>query len=162
MGNASGTIDADPATAPGRLRVRTPGKHIILFSLAVTFMIAISTLVLSRSSVDLSHRPFAVADQKPIEETLIVDLSPDAQGRLRLLQAVVEIEAGDAAARRMIDEKRSVIRERLSFFLRELSPEDLDGTQAQEQLKTEMLRRVNLSLAAPGAEAVVIRSIVIQ
>lgn len=162
MGDASGTIDADPAKTPARLRVRTPGKHIVLFSLAVTFMIAISTLVLSRSGVDLSSRSFAGAGLKPIEETLVVDLSPDAQGRLRLLQATVIIEASDAGARRMIDEKRSIIRERLSFFLRELSPEDLDGSEAQERLKAEMLRRVNLSLAAPGAEAVVLRSIVIQ
>jgi hypothetical protein len=50
----------------------------------------------------------------------------------------------------------------VSFFLRELSPEDLDGSAAQERLNAELQRRINLSLAPAAASAVTIQSIVLQ
>ena len=54
------------------------------------------------------------------------------------------------------------MRERIAFFLRELSPEDLDGTEAQARLKAELLRRVNLTIAPEAADEIVIQSFVIQ
>lgn len=157
MGDASGAVDGKPA----RVRVRTPGKHIVLFSLAVTFMIAMSSLVLSKADLAQPARPFAAAP-KPVVETFVTDLSPDAQGRLRLLKLVVEIETADAAAQDALDDKRAAVRERLAFFLRELTPEDFDGTLARERLKTELKRRVDLTLAPSSASAVAVQSIVIQ
>lgn len=151
----------DATEAPPRVRVRTPGKHIVLFSLAVTFMIALSTLALSKADLSMPAQPFAAAP-KAIAETFVVDLSPDAQGRLRLLKLTVEIDAADADARRAFEERRAAVRERVSFFLRELSPEDLDGSAAQERLNAELQRRINLSLAPAAASAVTIQSIVLQ
>lgn len=146
---------------PSRVRVRTPGKHIVLFSLAVTFMIGVSTLILSRADLALPERPFAAAS-KPVAETFVTDLAPDAQGRLRLLKLTLEIEATDEAARAALDEKRAAVRERIAFFLRELTPEDLDGTAAQERLKSEIKRRVDLSLAPAAASSVTVQSIILQ
>lgn len=145
-----------------RVRVRTPGKHIVLFSLAVTFMIAISTLVLSRADIGRSDHPFARARSEPIEETFVVDLSPDALGRLRLMRLTIELAAPSAAARRAIEEHRAEIRERLAFFLRELTPEDLDGSEAQARLKAELVRRVNLSVGPEAVGDVFVKSFVIQ
>lgn len=148
-------------TDAARVRVRTPGKHIVLFSLAVTFMITLSTLVLSKADLARTAQSFAAAP-KPLQETFVTDLAPDAQGRLRLLKLAVEIEAADAVARGVLNEKRAAIRERLSFFLRELTPEDLDGAAAQERLKAEIKRRVDLSIAPAVASAVTVQSIIIQ
>lgn len=145
-----------------RVRVRTPGKHIVMFLLAVTFMIAISTLVLSRANLALHNHPFSTTGGAPIEETFVADLSPDALGRLRLIRLTVEIKAPAADARRLVEERRAEVRERIAFFLRELSPEDLDGPEAQVRLKSELLRRINLTLAPEAADAVIIRSLVIQ
>lgn len=146
---------------PARMRVRTPGKHIVLFSLAVTFMIGVSTLMLSRADLQLPPQPFA-STGKPVEETFVADLAADAQGRLRLLKLTIEIKAADDDARKALDERSAAMRERLAFFLRELTPEDLDGTAAQERLKAELKRRVDLSLAPAAASAVTIKSIIVQ
>ncbi len=160
MGDASEPIG--DAGRHARVRVRTPGKHIVLFSLAVTFMIAISTLVLSRADIGRGDAPFARARSAPIEETFVVDLAPDALGRLRLLQLTVEISAPTASARRALEERRAEVRERLAFFLRELTPEDLDGSEAQARLKAELARRVNLSVGPEMVGDVVVKSVVIQ
>ncbi len=152
----------DGPAAPARVRVRTPGKHIVLFSLAVTFMIAISTLVLSRADFHLPDGGFGAVGGPPVEETFVADLSPDALGRLRLVRLAVRIDASSASARRALAGKSPQMRERIAFFLRELSPEDLDGTEAQARLKAELLRRVNLTIAPEAANEVVIQSFVIQ
>ncbi len=148
--------------APARVRVRTPGKHLVLFSLAVTFMIAISTLVLSRADFHFPEGGFNSAGAPPVEETFIADLSPDALGRLRLLRLEVRIDASAPGVRRALAEKRPQVRERIAFFLREMSPEDLDGSEAQARLKAELLRRVNLTIAPETADDVVIQSFMIQ
>ena len=159
MGDALNSMD--PAPAPSRVRVRTPGKHIVLFSLAVTFMISISTLMLSKAGLALPEQPFA-AQPAAIEETFVTDLAPDDQGRLRLVKLTVVIEPADAAAQDALDSKRALVRERLAFFLRELAPGDLDGAPARERLKTELKRRIDLSIAPAEARAVTVQSIIIQ
>lgn len=160
MGDAPASYEG--SAGPVRVRVRTPGKHIVLFSLAVTFMIAISTLVLSRADFTLRNSPFAPAVEPPVEETFVADLSPDAMGRLRLLRVAVEIEASSAGARLALGGKRAELRERLAFYLRELAPEDLDGSEAEARFKAELLRRVNLTIAPEVADAVHVKSLVIQ
>jgi flagellar basal body-associated protein FliL len=160
MGDASESIDGHAGAA--RIRVRTPGKHIVLFSLAVTFMIAISTLVLSRTDFALPEHPFAPVGPTLVEESFVADLAPDALGRLRLVRLVVGIEAPFAETRRTLEDKRPQLRERISFFLRELSPDDLDGADGHARLKAELLRRVNLTLAPEKTDDVVIQSLLIQ
>ncbi len=163
MGNAQSSVEAQSGGASRKIRVRTPGKHIVLFALAATFMLAASTAVISRTGLPLSDRDSAGASADgAIQETFLVDLSPDADGRLRLLKVTVEIQADSALALRAIDVRRALIREQVSFFLRELSPEDFDGSPARDRLKIEMLRRVNLSLGSAQASDVVVSSLIIQ
>ncbi|HBS32290.1 MAG TPA: hypothetical protein DEA40_11205 [Parvularcula sp.] len=157
MSDAVMTIGAETA----RVRVRTPGKHIVLFSLAVTFMIGVSTLLLSRADRASPSR-FAASTTNPVEETFVTDLAADAQGRLRLLKLTIEIEPADAAARKALEEKNAALRERLAFFLRELTPEDLDGSAAQERLNVELKRRVDLAIAPAAAGSVTVKSIIVQ
>lgn len=159
MGDVPHTVGA--AASP-RIRVRTPGKHIVLFSLAVTFMIGVSTLVLSRAELSLQRSPFASDEGARVQETFIADLAPDAAGRLRMLRLSIEVDLASGAARAALEAKRPQLRERLAFFLRELTPEDLDGSDAQMRLKAELLRRVNLTLGPDAANEVLVQSMLIQ
>lgn len=154
--------------APAPLRVRTPGKHIVLSLLAATFMLALSTTVIRTGAVALPHYELpglsASADGNyfaPPQEFL-TDLAPDATGRISYLKLSVKIVARDAAALIEIKARQPLIQERISFFLRELSPEDFDGSEAMARVKAEMLKRARLSLTPGAAEDIVVENIIIQ
>jgi flagellar basal body-associated protein FliL len=161
----SPTLDASDGAA--RVRVRTPGKHIVLFGLAATFMLALSTSVITSGNMRLPHYELperAAADGNfyaPAEEFLL-DLSPDRFGRISYLKMNARLVALDGAALSEIKNKQPYIKERIAFFLRELSPEDFEGTEAMARVKAEMLKRANLPLASGGASDIVIDAIVIQ
>ena len=151
-----------------RVRVRTPGKHIVLFSLAVTFMLALSTTVLRTANLKLPADPlpeFAASKDGryygPPEEFL-VDLSDGADGRSAYLKLTVKIVARDGAALAEIREKRPLVRERIAFFLRELSPEDLEGSENMARVKAEMLKRAGLPLGGGAATDLVIENLIVQ
>lgn len=152
---------------PARRRVRTPGKHIVLFVLAVTFMLALSTTALQSGKVKLpTYDIQGIGDSgaplySPSEEFLI-DLSPDATGRSAYLKLTAKLVARDRAALAEIREKEPMIRERVAFFLRELSAEDFAGSEATARIKTELLKRVSLPLSAGAASDIFIEDIVIQ
>lgn len=151
-----------------RVRVRTPGKHIVLFSLAVTFMLALSTTILRTANVKLPANPMpefaASKDGKyyaPPEEFL-VDLSDGADGRSAYLKLTAKIVARDGAALAEIKAKSPLIRERISFFLRELSPEDFEGSERMARVKAELLKRASLPLGEGVATDLIIENIIVQ
>lgn len=158
--------DAELASAPAR--VRTPGKHIVLFLLAVTFMLAVSTTAVRTGAVSLPRYDLpgfsAAADGKyyaPSQEFL-TDLAPDATGRISFLKLSVKIVARDGAALAEIKDRKPLIEERISFFLRELSPEDFEGSEAMARVKAEMLKRARLPLTPGAAEDILVENIIIQ
>lgn len=157
-------VDAEPP----RKRVRTPGKHIVLFSLAVTFILAISTTALQTGSGVISSYALPAFTGRagtvifsPSEEYL-VDLAPDAAGRAALLKLTTKIVAKDGAALAEIREKQPMIRERTAFFLRELSADDFSGSEAMARLKSELLKRAQLSLPADATTDLIVEDLVIQ
>jgi flagellar FliL protein len=151
----------------GRKRVRTPGKHIVLFGLAVTFMLALSTAVLRSGKVSLPRYELGAATSEegdliaPALEFL-TDLSPDASGRRAHIRLSMRLVARDSAALRVIRDHAPQIEERVGFFLRELSPEDFAGSEAMDRIKTEILKRASLPLPPDAASGVVIDDLVIQ
>ena len=151
-----------------RVRVRTPGKHIVLFSLAVTFMLALSTTVLRTANVKLPANPMpefaASKDGKyyaPPEEFL-VDLADGTDGRTAYLKLTAKIVARDGAALAEIKAKSPLIRERIAFFLRELSPEDFEGSENMARVKAEMLKRASLPLGEGVAADLIIENMIVQ
>ena len=153
---------------PARKRVRTPGKHIVLFSLAVTFILALSTTALQSGKGVISS--YAIPDFtgrapgvifSPSEEYLI-DLAPDAAGRSAYLKLSAKIVARDYAALAEIKEKQPMIRERTSFFLRGLSADDFSGSEAMERVKSDLLRRAQLTLTEGAAADIIVEDLVIQ
>ncbi len=168
MNSVQPNLDALPGDEAPRIRVRTPGKHIVLFALAVAFMTVISAMAVRPGGVALpshEHKGFGASDGTllfaPPEEFLI-DLGPDATGRTALLRLKTKLVAKDRAALGEIEEKQPMIRERVSFFLRELSADDFAGSEAMARMKTELLKRASLSLSDGAATDIIIEDIVIQ
>ncbi|MFQ5562998.1 MAG: flagellar basal body-associated protein FliL [Parvularculaceae bacterium] len=155
--------------APGRV----PGKVIVLFVLMPAAMIIAAGLTIysqaqkraAMTAVEV-HRlaEGGRAAYYPLPDFL-VDLSPDAQGRtayLRMSAALLLDRARAAEAAPRIEAMEPLLRERASLFLRELRPEDFDGSEGMARVKAELLRRVNLALAPIKAEDVIIEDMVIQ
>lgn len=173
-GMSKKSVDRDVSGKAGavigasRRRVRTPGKHIVLFGLAVTFMLTLSTTALRSGRLHLPNYNAANADapddgkRYSQSEEFTVDLSPDGSGRQSFLNMKIAITAADRASLEEITAKQAAIRERLSFFLRELSADDFDGTDAMARVKAEMLKRIQLALDDGAASDVVIENIIIQ
>lgn len=146
-----------------RARVRRPGKHIVLFAAAALAVMGAGVLGFRQSSPESAVREAASATV-PLGEFL-VDLSPDRTGRIAYLKlsasvALPAARAKPAAAR--LEAERAIVRERIAFLLRGLTPEDLAGAEGMQRLKTEMLRRINLAIAPERAEDVVILDMIVQ
>jgi len=150
-----------------RVRVRTPGKHIVLFGLAVTFMLALSTTALRSGKVSLPDY-FGDAEKGDggtlytPEFDFLTDLAPDATGRTAFLKARIKIVARNSDALDELIERQPFVQERISFFLRGLTPEDFDGSAGMERVKAEILKRANIAAASDAASDIVIEDLVIQ
>lgn len=166
-GLAGRSKDSGRAAAGGRVRVRTPGKHIVLFGLAVTFMLGLSTTALRSGKVSIPDYHFSVeAGEKgplyapPLD--YLTDLAPDASGRSAFLKARLKIVARDREALSVLIKREPFIQERVGFFLRGLTPEDFEGSAGMERVKSEILKRVNIAAAPDAASEVVFEDLVIQ
>ena len=73
--------------------------------------------------------------------------SPD--GRPTYLKLKLTLEMHDAEAATILQENYPRVRDMVQTFLPELRTEDLSGSAGTYQLRTEILRRINL-IAAPG------------
>ena len=73
--------------------------------------------------------------------------SPD--GRPTYLKLKLTLEMHDAEAATILQENYPRVRDMFQTFLPELRTEDLSGSAGTYQLRTEILRRINL-IAAPG------------
>lgn len=157
----------------GRVRVHTPGKYIVLFLfLPVSFVALGAGMWLS---FEERRAAFAAVEYRksvsgarqayyPLPDFL-VDLRTDSDGRtayLRLKASVLLANEELPGTVERIDAVKPALVERLTFFLRELQPEDFDDSDDMARLKTELLRRVNLVLAPHSAGDVVIEDILIQ
>jgi flagellar basal body-associated protein FliL len=72
------------------------------------------------------------------------------------------ISASSKTALSEVEENGAQIRERVSFFLRELTGEDFAGTEAAERVKAELLKRARLPVSENAIKDVVIDELVIQ
>jgi len=156
-----------------RKRVRTPGKHIIMWLFAPVAVVAIGAglwlnMASNRAAVAaLEYRTNGSGVEAAyfVLPDFLVDLSPDENGRTAYLKIKAAIaldheQAKDSAV--SIEAALPQVVERLTFFLRELRPEDFHGSAGMARVKREMARRVNLVIAPVVASDVVIEELVIQ
>ncbi|MEM8772968.1 MAG: flagellar basal body-associated FliL family protein [Pseudomonadota bacterium] len=157
----------------GRARVRTPGKYIVLFLFVPVILVAFGAgLWLAYEDrraayASVEYRRLVSGERRAFYALpeFLVDLSIDADGRTKYLRltASIQLETENVgAAIAHIDAQKLALVERLTFFLRELRPEDFDETEDMNRLKKEMVRRVNLVLSPYGARDVVIEDMIIQ
>lgn len=156
-----------------RQRVRTPGKLLVLFAVALASVIALigyATVFLierqaTSSSIEIHKSANGIRTAYYSLPEFLVDLSPDKNGRTAFLKMQLDVQfdgSSITSTKNALDEVAPVLTERLTFFLRELRPEDFSGTAEMERVKKELLRRVNLVLAPAEAQSVIIREIIIQ
>lgn len=156
-----------------RVRVRTPGKYVVIFLFFPVVMVSIGSglwlnMIERRTAVAaLEYRKSDSGEQEAYFTLpeFLVDLAPDRNGRTAYLKMRVSIalrgEEAETTAEQ-IDAVQPGVVERMNFFLRELRPEDFEGSEGMARVKREMLRRVNIAIAPAEADEVVIEELVIQ
>lgn len=153
------------------VRVRLPGKFIVLPTLAAAIVVFLGVKVASNFSSNSWENEASLETVKVGKAhyvqlpDFLVDLSPDQQGRTAYLKlsASIAIEKHDTnSALQKISDVQPHIIERTTFFLRELQPEDFQGSAGMLRIKKELLRRVNLVLAPVEVDDVIINDLVIQ
>ncbi|WP_374469054.1 flagellar basal body-associated FliL family protein [Phenylobacterium sp.] len=85
-----------------------------------------------------------------------------AEGRSTFLKLKLTFELPDEEAVEALDPNMPRLQDMFQTFLRELRPEDLQGSQGSYQLRMEILRRVNLVIAPTKANAVLIEEMLIN
>lgn len=86
--------------------------------------------------------------------------SPDGHPTFLKLKLTLEMQDADLATTLQGEAPR--MQDMFQGFLRELRPEDLAGSAGSYQLRTEILRRVNLIAAPSKVDAVLIEEMLVQ
>ena len=85
-----------------------------------------------------------------------------ADGRPVYLKLKLTFELPDEEAVEVLNPNMPRLQDMFQTFLRELRPEDLQGSQGSYQLRMEILRRVNLVVAPTKVNAVLIEEMLIN
>ena len=85
-----------------------------------------------------------------------------ADGKPTFLKLKLTLELPDEGAVEELDPNMPRLQDMFQTFLRELRPEDLQGSQGSYQLRMEILRRVNLVVAPTKINAVLIEEMLIN
>ncbi len=85
-----------------------------------------------------------------------------SDGRPTYLKLKLAFELPDHETADAIEPNTPRLTDMFTTFLRELRPEDLAGSQGSYQLRTEILRRVNLVIAPAKVNAVLIEELLVQ
>ena len=85
-----------------------------------------------------------------------------ATGKPTFLKLKLTFELPDEEAAEVLNPNMPRLQDMLQTFLRELRPEDLQGSQGSYQLRMEILRRVNLVAAPTKVNAVLIEEMLIS
>ena len=85
-----------------------------------------------------------------------------ADGRATFLKLKLTLEVPNQETVDLLEPNMPRLQDMFQTFLRELRPEDLQGSQGSYQLRMEILRRVNLVIAPSKANAVLIEEMLIN
>ncbi len=85
-----------------------------------------------------------------------------ADGRPTFMKLRLTLEVPDQETAEALEPALPRMQDMFQTFLRELRPEDLQGSQGSYQLRTEIMRRVNLVIAPAKVNAVLIEEMLIN
>jgi flagellar FliL protein len=93
---------------------------------------------------------------------VLVNLSNPGAERSQYLKVKVVLELADQAMIQQIQPIMPRVMDAFQTYLRELRPNDLDGSAGLYRLKEELTRRVNAAIAPSRINAVLFKEIVVQ
>ncbi|MEM1191919.1 MAG: flagellar basal body-associated FliL family protein [Pseudomonadota bacterium] len=153
-------------------RVHTPGKYIIVFGILPLCIFASLVAGLSVGGAgDRIAFPFQERENASGQKTsyyilpeVLVDLAPTPDGQQKFLKARVAlaVTGANAAQNRLLNDKRPLLEERASLFLRALEPDDFTGTSRMLNIKAALTRRMNLALDEDLIDDAVLQNLIIQ
>jgi len=93
---------------------------------------------------------------------VLVNLSSSGTDRTQYLKVKIALELPDEAVSAQIQPIMPRLLDTFQTYLRELRPNDLDGSAGLYRLKEELTRRVNVAIAPNQINAVLFKEIVVQ
>lgn len=105
---------------------------------------------------------------RPGEESVYYDLDEilvnlnTGERQARYLRAKITLELPNQAALEAIKRNMPRVIDQFQVYMRELSPEDLNGAAGMFRLKEELLRRVNAAVAPVEVRDVLFKELLVQ
>ena len=93
---------------------------------------------------------------------VLVNLSSAGSDRQQYLKAKIVLELADQAMIQQIQPVMPRVIDAFQTYLRELRPNDLDGSAGLYRLKEELTRRVNVAISPSKINAVLFKEIIVQ
>jgi flagellar FliL protein len=94
---------------------------------------------------------------------MIVNISGNQAGeRQNFIKVKVSLEVSDAKAEGDIKPLLPRVEDMFLVYLRELRPQDLEGSASTFRLREELLKRVNMALHPTRVDAIVFRELLVQ
>ncbi|MGV8996847.1 MAG: flagellar basal body-associated FliL family protein [Parvibaculaceae bacterium] len=90
----------------------------------------------------------------------LVNLSGEAPQHF--LKMKVTLQINDAEAAKRLDAELPRVVDAFQVFLRELRPEDVQGSAGMLRVKEELLRRINLAIQPPLVKDILFREVIVQ
>lgn len=78
------------------------------------------------------------------------------------LKMKVTLQITDAEAAKRLDAELPRVLDAFQIFLRELRPDDIQGSAAMLRVKEELLRRINLAVQPPLATDILFKEVIVQ
>jgi flagellar FliL protein len=90
----------------------------------------------------------------------LVNLSGEAPQHFLKMKVTLQIINADATKR--LDAEMPRVLDAFQIFLRELHPEDIQGSAGMLRIKDELIRRINLAVRPPVVKDILFREVIVQ
>jgi len=152
---------ADDEAGAGRKKFNFSRKTLIMAAGGLVALLAVA----GGGYVFLHEEKPAVVEQKaifiPIPEMTVNIANPDSQVP-RYLRLKIALEVHDERLVEQVQPMLPRVMDAFQIQLREMRPEDFEGSAALYRLKEELLRRINQAVFPAKVDAVLFNEILIQ
>lgn len=163
------SIDADVSEEEGEEEAAAPAKRKLSGKVLVLYIVLPLVLLIGAgagvymSGLLGSHEPEKPVVAVPVFYDLpdfLVNLSGPAPQHF--LKMKVTLQIVDAEAAKRLDAELPRVLDAFQVFLRELRPEDVDGSAGMLRVKEELLRRINLAVQPALATDILFKEVIVQ
>ncbi|MEQ9520096.1 MAG: flagellar basal body-associated FliL family protein [Parvibaculum sp.] len=165
---SDGEIEFEEGEEEAGGKKKLSGKVLVLF-IALPLLVLIgggvgAFLMLSGGDEDEMAEAHAAPKNPPVffdMPEFLVNISTES-GPARYLKMRVAIEVENAEVLASVEAMMPRVVDGFQVYLRELRPEDLDGSAAIVRMKEELLRRLNLTVEPQVIDDVLFKEVVVQ